>query len=225
MKRISSELLIGGVLTAVGVLLLLQNLGFFGSAEDLIWATLFSVGGIAFISVVVQNPTRWWALIPGAALLSLGLLIGLTLMAPALGAAWGGTIFLGGLGIGFMAIYLLRSSHWWALIPGGVLLTLGLVAGLGGRLPDSLSGSLFFTGLALTFGLVAVAPSDTNRRWALIPAGALLALAAVTAANTPLVVNIVWPALLILAGLALLFRTLINKEKVGHEDKIISQPH
>jgi hypothetical protein len=227
MKRISSDLLIGGVIVAVGVIILLQNLGVFGAARDLIWTTLFTAGGLAFIGAVAQNPARWWALIPGAALLSLGVLIGVSAFAPAL-AAWGGTIFLGGLGLGFLGVYLLRRDLWWALIPGGVLMTLGVVAGVGERFADSLGGAIFFFGLALTFGLVALLPSDepASRRWAFIPAGVLFVLALITLMNVPVLMNIIGPALLILFGLALLYRALTHrKEQVRHDDQAVPQAH
>ncbi len=225
MKRFSSELLLGGALTAVGVIFLLQNLGVFGAATATVWALLFGSGGIAFLSIVAQNRARWWALIPGAALLSLGLLIGLTVFAPALGAAWGGTLFLGGLGIGFLGIYLLRRDFWWALIPGGALLTLAVIAGLGAPYAGPLVGATLFFGLALTFVLVSLAPPGAPRRWALLPADALLVLAILTMFGTPGVMPFFWPTLLILLGLWLLYRALRHNEGKVYEDKTLSQPH
>jgi hypothetical protein len=227
MKRISSDLLIGGVIVAVGVIALLQNLGVFGPAEDLIWATLFAAGGIAFLSAVAQDRARWWAMIPGAVLLSLGVLIAVSALAPAL-AVWGGTIFLGGIGLGFWGVYLLRRDFWWAIIPGGVLVTLGVVAGIGDRFADAVGGAIFFFGLAATFALVALLPigSGLPRRWALIPAGVLFALALLVLTNVPILMNIVGPALLIFFGLALLYRALTHrKDEVRHDDQTVPQPH
>jgi hypothetical protein len=45
-----------------------------------------------------------------------------------------GDLSLVGLGVGFIAVYLIalsyeRSSHWWPLIPGGVLILVGLPTG------------------------------------------------------------------------------------------------
>ena len=38
-------------------------------------------------------------------------------------------MFLGTIGLSFWVIYLTRRDFWWAVIPGGALMTLALVAG------------------------------------------------------------------------------------------------
>lgn len=225
MKSITWEWLLGGVLALVGAIFLLQNLGVFGAARDVIWMLLFGVGGSAFFGAVAQNRTRWWALIPGAALVSLGLLIGLTAVAPGLGAAWGGTLFLGGLGGGFLGVYLLRRDFWWALIPGGSLLTLGVIAGVGPRVAGPLVGAMLFLGLAMTFVLVALARPGAPRRWALIPADALLVLAILTVFGSPAAISLFWPTLLILLGLWLLYRASRHNGRGRPEDETFSQLH
>lgn len=225
MKRTSSDLILGSILAAVGGLILLQNLGVFGAASDMIWALLFGAGGAAFFSVVVRNPAHWWALIPGAALFSIGVLIGVSALAPAFGAAWGGTIFLGGLGLGFLAVYLLNRQYWWALIPGGVLVTLALLAGVGTLVPETIAGTVFFIGLALTFGIVAIAPPDAPRRWALFPAAGLLLLGVLTLANASAVMNLLWPIALIGLGAWLLFRASMHTKREHYEHDTVSQQH
>lgn len=225
MKRASSELVLGGALAVIGVLILLQNLGVFGAATDMIWALLFGAGGLAFFSAVVRNAERWWAIIPGAALFSISVLIGISALAPTLGALWGGTIFLGGLGLGFLAVYLIRPPFWWALIPAGVLLTLALIAGVDRVASDTVAGTIFFLGLALTFGLVAIAPPDAPRRWALFPAGGLLVLGLLTLANATTLFNVLWPILLIGLGAGLLYRAYIHTKREPYEHDTVSQPH
>lgn len=225
MKRTSSNLALGGILAAVGVLILLQNIGIFGAASDLIWSLLFAVGGVAFFNAVVRNPAHWWALIPGAALFSIGVLIGVSALAPAFGAAWGGTIFLGGLSLGFLAVYLVRRAFWWALIPAGTLITLGLIAGMEPFVANSIAGTVLFIGLALSFGLVAIAPPDAPRRWALFPAGALLVLGVLTLANGSTVVTMLWPIGLIGLGGWLLFRAYLHNKRDHYEHDTLSQPH
>lgn len=225
MKRIPNDLLIGGVITAAGVLMLLLNLGLFGDAEPLLWAILFMAGGLGLLSIPVQDRAHWWALIPGCTLLGIGLLIALSLFAPAFAAAWGGSIVLGGIGAGFAGVYLLRPQHWWALIPTGTLLTLAAIAGLSSRIAGAAAGALLFGGLALTFGLVAIAPPEAPRRWALFPAAGLLIMAIIVLADVPIVLNIVGPALLIAAGAALLLRAFRRRERRHYEDEALSQPH
>jgi hypothetical protein len=225
MKRIPNDLLIGGTITAVGVLMLLLNLGLFGDAEPLLWAVLFMAGGLGLLSIPVRDRAHWWALIPGGTLLGIGLLIALSLFAPAFAAAWGGTIVLGGIGAGFAAVYLLRPQHWWAIIPAGTLLTLAAIAGLSARLAGAASGALLFGSLALTFGLVAVAPPDAPRRWALFPAGGLLIMAAVVLVDMASLFTFLGPALLIAGGAALLMRGFRHRERRHYEDEVVSQPH
>jgi len=100
-------------------------------------------------------------------------------------------------------------TRWWALIPAGVLLTLALVAGLSAYWNGPELGWVFFLGLSLTFGLIALVPTPRGRmRWALFPAGVMLAMALLGMAFTSEVLSIFWPAVMILAGLFLAVRAL-----------------
>ena len=103
-------------------------------------------------------------------------LVALDYLAPPLSAQWGGTLFLGAIGLSFLTIYVLEHARWWAIIPGGVLITLAAVAGLD-RSADVQAGGLFFLGLGGTFILVALAPNPHGQmRWAFFPAAVLLIL-------------------------------------------------
>jgi hypothetical protein len=209
MKRTESSLIMGLALIGVGTLFLLQTLGVLGAISGLIWALLFMLGGGAFIATFLAVPARWWALIPGFTLVGLGALIGGQVLVPALAGAWGGALFLGGIGLGFCAVYLSGRERWWALIPAGVLLTLALVAGLSETISGMDLGWIFFLGLALTFGLVAIIPTPSGHmRWALFPAGVLLILALNGLAFSSATLGIFWPVLLILGGLALAYRAI-----------------
>ena len=209
MKRIEGSIIFGTALVCIGVLFLLQNLGVLGALAGLLWALLFAGGGAAFLLAFAGAPARWWALIPGFTLLSLGALIGLQELFPALAGPWGGALFLGGISMGFFAVELTDRTRWWALIPAGVLLTLALIAGLSAYWNGPEVGWVLFLGLALTFGLVAIVPTPHGyMRWALFPAGVMLAMALLGLAFTSEVVSIFWPAALILAGLLLAARAL-----------------
>ena len=212
MKRFDSRILLSTLLIAAGILFLLQNLGLL-PIGDIVWPILFAVASLIFLFVFVTQPrTNWWAVIPGLVLLSLAATIALD----ALGAgAWSGAVFLGGISLAFWVIYLINREHWWAVIPGGVLLTIALIAGLD-SLPGFESveiGGVFFLGLGLTFGLLALLPTSESRmKWPLIPAAALLAIGALIMAAAVEIIQYLWPAALILAGLYLIFRTFIARQ-------------
>ncbi|HET9224614.1 MAG TPA: hypothetical protein VFO07_19025 [Roseiflexaceae bacterium] len=209
MKRMDRSSLLGLALIGAGVLFLLQNLGFFGSLQDAFWALTFSAAGVGFLAALARNRAYWWAAIPGCALLGIGLLIALDELAPALASNWGGALFLGMLGLGFWVVYLVRREYWWAIIPGGALFTLALVAGLSETMAGDDAGWILFLGLSATFGLVYLLPTTERRmKWALYPAAALLAMAVLVMTAMGQVANLLWPAALILAGVYLMYRTM-----------------
>jgi hypothetical protein len=207
MRRVEWRVLIGILLVAVGALLLLQTFGIFRLVWDLVWSILFLASGAAFLVAFLGREEEWWAAIPGMALLGIGALIGLSIIG--LGETIGGAVFLGALSLSFWLVYLRRRENWWAVIPGGVLLTLAAVAGLDQVVPWAETGGLFFIGLALTFGAVYLLPAPQGRMtWALIPAAVLLVVGLVVVLATSSVLQYLWPAVLILIGGYLVLRAL-----------------
>jgi hypothetical protein len=198
-------LIVGGGLVILGLLFLLQNFGFLGGLEGLVWVVLFGLGGLIFLYVFATNREQWWAVIPGFTLLGLAALIGL---GDRLGAL-GGALFLGAIGLSFWVIYFVRRDFWWAVIPGGVLMTLAAVAALSDLLPDRAAGGIFFLGLAATFFLVYLLPTTDGRmKWALIPAGVLAVLGVLVFLSLGGIFNYLWALLLIAAGVYLLTRSM-----------------
>jgi hypothetical protein len=234
MKR--KDLIWGALLIGAGIVLLMQNFGLFGTAAPTIWSILFLLGGAGFVGLFATNRALWWALIPGFTLLGLGTLLAVELLAPALAAAWGGSIFLAGIGLGFWAVYLAHPGHWWAIIPGGVLVTLAVVAGFDSLATGFDTGAIFFGGLALTFALVYLLPTEPRRMgWALIPTAICAALALVIVSSSTAVLDFVWPAALIVVGLYFVYRTFrgtperIEEVEPGveerYDDTSLPQPH
>jgi hypothetical protein len=213
MKRDTVGLVGGIVLIAVGICLVLQNLGIIALGGFLA-PVLFGLGGMAFVYTFLANRENWWALIPGLTLLGLAGVVAWDSFGPPAARGWSASFLLGGLGLSFLVIFLNDREHWWAVIPGGALLTIALVAGLsstGSELIDI--GSVFFLGLALTFGLLGVSPTPQGRqKWALIPAAALLAVGILTMAAMADVLRYAWPVALIVAGAWAMFRTLVSKD-------------
>ncbi len=110
-------------------------------------------------------------------------------------------------GLIFVLVFILNRREWWALIPGGVLLTLAVVSLLedGG----TLSGVVFFAGLALTFGLVYILPKPGGKlTWALYPAGILALIGVLVALGASNLTDFVLPLVLLLVGGYFIYRAL-----------------
>jgi len=210
MKRTELNALWGVLLIAGGVLFLLQTLDIVGHGAALVVALLFGAGGMAFAYVFLRNRARWWAVIPGFALLGLATLMVAEQVLPGkLGGMVGGPIFLGALGLSFWVVYLNQRDHWWAIIPGGVLLTLAAVASADAISVGMDTGSVFFLGLGATFALLYVLPTPEGRiKWAIIPAAVMLILGVIIAAQQAVALRYLWPLALILAGLLMVWRTI-----------------
>ncbi len=196
MRRFDFRIVLGIMLLLGGGLLLLQTLGYLRNASELFWGGLFLLAGAAFLSMLVNN--QWWAAFPGMTLLALGV----TILLPRPWDEFGGAVFLGGIGLSFVIVYLMeRPSRWWAILPAGVLLTLAVVT----LLPEQgdFSAGVLFLGMALTFLAVALL---TGMRWAYWPAGILGLMGVLLAASLGDVLNYLWATALILAGGLLLYR-------------------
>ena len=195
-----------------GALFLLQNLGVLGTGIDILWPILFVLGGLVFLYVFVTNRPQWWAVIPGMALLGLGVMMGLDTMGLQMGG-WSGSIFLGATSLAFWLIYLRERQAWWAIIPGGALLTLAAIAGISETPGSSVSGGLFLIGMGLTFLLVWALPTGTTRmRWALIPAGVLLVMGVLLGFGSTTLISY-WPIILIAVGAIMIARTWMDRRK------------
>jgi hypothetical protein len=203
MKKDQSRLVWGGLLILAGVLFFLQELNILGNAFQFLWLVIMAAGAAVFLWIYFSKEDQWWAIIPGLTLLgiSISILDGLLNILP--GSNWTGSIFLGCIGLAFWFVYLRRQDQWWAVIPGGVLLTLAAVTGLGNII--DWSQVVFFLGLAVTFLLVAVLPNiGQDTRWAYIPAGILGILGLALFAPIQNVMLYLWPVLLIALGIFIL---------------------
>jgi len=157
MKR--PEVALGLALLLSGLLFLLERMGF--PLARPLWGGGMALAGAVLLAMGLRDRTRFLWVIPGGALLGLGAW---------LGGNFGGVSFLGLTGLGFLLAYVLRPSEWWVLIPGGVLLTLALVALVEALWPDLDAARLLFLGFAATFGVLFA----LGHRWALWPALGLL---------------------------------------------------
>lgn len=101
-------------------------------------------------------------------------------------------------------IYFTGRGRWWAIIPGGVLITLGVTSVLD-EMTGMETGGMLFLGLGITFLLVAFLPAPINRSWAIFPAAALLVLGALLGTTFEGLADYIWPAALFIAGAYLIW--------------------
>ncbi len=200
MKRFDWRIGIGAALVLLGGLLLLERAGVLPGGVEVFWGAAFLVVAAYFLyRFATDSRTDWWAAIPGFALLGLAA----ESLPPAVLGNLHGMFFLAALGFGFFAVYLSGRERWWAIIPGGVLITLGFVAVLTTRFGMLDNGSILLAGIGVTFLLVAVL---ANMKWAYVPGVVLLALGGLIGAAFPGALGLLWPAVLVAAGLILIFR-------------------
>lgn len=210
MKDMLWRVVLAGFLILLGVLILLSNLNILPWDIDALqwfWLLVFGGAGISFLAVFLSNRENWWAIIPSFTLLGLAILVSDVI--PSRYSEVGGAIFLGMIGLSFWVIFILRRNFWWAIIPGGVLTTLALVALASGALGGMAGGAIFFLGMAITFLVVYWVPtSDGRQLWAIWPAGILGLLGLMLTLGTGGIAQYVFPAALILFGGWLVLRSL-----------------
>lgn len=178
-------------------------------------AATFVLAGAIFLYVLATRRENWWAAIPGFVLLGLGALIAVGEFFPAFGGTFGGTLFLGFIGLAFLVVYLLHREFWWAVIPAGVMFTLALVAWVA-QYNGFASGATFFLGLAATFAVLGLMPIGRDEKWPWIPAGICAVLGTLlmlgSGAFLQTAAGLIWPAVLVLSGVFLIARTFIKKD-------------
>ena len=208
MKSAQASILAGVVLMAVGLLLLLDLLGVVESIAYLP-ALIFAAVGMVFLSLFTRSRENWWAAIPGSVFLGLAAVVTATQFMD--GGAGSAFLFLF-MAAGFAAVYLRERANWWALIPAGVMLTLAAIVALPPELQGTPVAAVLFLGLAATFGLISLVPVRTaghavRMKWPLIPAAVLAVLGAIFALQAMallIAADFAVPAVMILAGIALL---------------------
>jgi hypothetical protein len=211
MNRKTLGLLGGLVLIALGITYLLEYLNII-SIGSWVWGGLIALGGLLFLSVYLGNREHWWAIIPGVILLGIAATVFVVGLYPAEMEIYGGTIVLSSIGLAFLFLYLANRENWWALIPMGVMTPLAVFVGWGNSSGGINSIGIFFLGLGLTFLLVAIVPTAEGQlNWALIPAGILIMVGVLFLTNFPALLTYLWPLVLILAGILIIFRTIVRR--------------
>jgi hypothetical protein len=80
---------------------------------------------LPFLVAYLRDREQWWALVPAYVLLAVGVMVGLIgrgvlseLLIPA--------YVMFAIAVPFFVVYVRDSTHWWALIPGGIMTIIGL---------------------------------------------------------------------------------------------------
>lgn len=214
MKRFDITTIGAILLIVAGTLLLFQNMGILESVVALVWAVLFAAGGLVFLYLFLTERNRyWWAIIPGFGLLGVASLIFLDQFFPQVGGDLGGMIVLGALGLAFWVIYFQNREYWWAIIPGGALVTLALIVGIEPFVGGDAIGGVLFIGLGLTFGVLYLLPSPYKwMKWFIVPAGVLLGMGLLISVAAIGGGDLVFAIALIAVGIFLLFRVFVSRK-------------
>lgn len=215
MNRSPLPLIFGGLLVLAGIVYLLQNFGILQfKLSSWMWAGLFATGGVLLAGYWFRNRDQWWAIIPAGALLGLtttSIFDALSLFPE---TDMGGAIFLFCLASSFLLVYATRpTALWWAIIPGSVLITLGVIVIVQNRVGDTVSGGLLFLGIGLSFVWVALQPSKPANHWAWFPAGVLGVMGIISLVGVLNLFAWLLPVGLIVAGGALLWRSVVKRNQ------------
>lgn len=160
-------------LVLLGAVLLLVNLNLLAEYEQvlrLVLATLLGAGAAGFFLSYFRARHEWPRLIPAWTLLALTLMV-ITSGIDALNQRVTAALLFFGLAAAFVNIYLLRrSEHWWAVIPGGFMLVIGVAIALSSRITRlETLGALLFVGMGLVFFALYWLVGDRRQWWALVP--------------------------------------------------------
>ena len=206
----------GITLSLGGVLILLFNLGVFDALRpglEYFFAILASLAGLGFLGYYLRDRTQWWPVLPGFTLLGVAVMAFVSTVPGAPRESLTSVLFLA-LAAAFAVVYIADARNWWAIIPGGILLVLGVIILFSSRLTLNQSGVLLFVGIGLVFFLVyLLGPVKREVWWALIPGTALIVsglfIYVLTEGQEQLLAKL-WPLILIIGGLASLGRQLLS---------------
>jgi len=220
-KRSYSSWIWGGLLIALGLVFLAENLDLLGDWNAPVWSLILGAISLVFLVTFISDRSQWWALIPG--LVILGVAVAVFLAEQELVAGYVvATIILAGVGLPFLLIFLTDRKHWWALIPGMTMIGVAgavFLEGIG-VISDEAVGGLVVGGIALGFLFIYLI--DRQQWWALIPGGIMGTVAFFLLVAT--VIEYVWPVALILLGLLLLRSGLVGGRRRPRGAERVSAP-
>lgn len=201
----------GGVMLFLTVITLLVD---YTSADEWIGALFLFMIAASFFVVYMTNRTRTWALI--VAYITFVLSLAPLMSMGGRNAEYFGGVFMFAVALPFFYLYFRSARNWWAIIPAGVMTVLGVIVtvAIAGLLNDNTGGAFvsafLMGGLAIIFAVLWL---RHDKPWAKIVCLVLAALAVVSGLfiNT---YDIVWPIIIILGGVYLLYTALRRPKTV-----------
>jgi uncharacterized membrane protein YfcA len=121
----SRNVLPGLLLVALGGLFLVGQLLPNRFSDAIIPIVILSGIGLTFFSVYLTNRRHWWALIPGYVLFAVAGIIVLSDILQIDGQLIGSYVMFA-IAFPFLYVFLHNRQNWWALIPAGVMSTIGV---------------------------------------------------------------------------------------------------
>jgi len=226
--KMNSRIILGALLVAGGALLLLQSMGILrGSYNNIFWFVILGFVAVISLSKFFSKRRRWWWLIFGLSALAGMATQGLTLYQPHLGETYSEMILLVVIGLSFIGVYLNDRLQWWAVMPGGIMITLGAVSFVNQTgFYDLKSNAVFFLGMGLTCLFLFLIPTKIGRlKWPIYAAIPLLLVGAfLTYQGQDILWQYAGPAIIILAGLYFFLSSLIRKFAPKKPPKVEPQP-
>lgn len=179
MASMESRRLFGLLLVVLGIGLLLVQLDILDEPEYILSALFFACGAALFASFLRTRQT--WKILISGFFLFLGVVL-LNEAADLFPDELIGTLFLWMLAVAFFSAFFINRSQWWAIIPGGMLLSIGLlVAGEAYDVAeDEILAAIMMIGFGLTFLVLYLLRNSRMRtEWAIWPSGVFFAIAGI----------------------------------------------
>lgn len=228
MQTQSNSFLAGLFLILLGALFLIGTLGLVDIQEEIAVSFVFVTAGLVLLLAHILFRKPLWTLIVGVSSVFIGLAIFISetraIPDSTIGALFfilAGAVFLSGLRTG--------KRNWWVIIPGGYCFVFAghVILDALVRRADTYHGVWFFAGSGLIFGtLYFMKDSENPLDWAKFPGLISLIIAGLvmmTGNFSDFFSRVLFPAMLILAGAWVIFRS-IQKAETESDAAAVKKP-